>query len=167
MTTTTNLAISLPTVNSPVSADIWGDDLNTAITTLDAEAATKTVNLNFADKVLSRPEIKDFGYTTNGAFPNATGAVTIDIAATGNVYSCTATGNLTFTFSNPSASGVFCPLLVAVKQDGTGSRTITWPGSVNGTPTTATTTAGKVDFYQFGTWNGGTTWYILGERIGQ
>ena len=167
MTTTTNLGMTLPAVNDAVDADTWGTTNNAALTTLDSEAATKTVNLNFADKVLSRPELKDFGYTTNGAFPNASGSVTIDISATGNIYSCTATGNLSFTFSNPSASGVFCSLLVAVKQDATGSRTITWPASVNGSPTTATTTAAKVDFYQFGTWDGGTTWYILGERINQ
>jgi hypothetical protein len=75
---------------------------------------------------------------------NSSTADTIDWDA-GNTRLSTLTGNCTFTFSNPKDGGRY---LIALKQDGTGSRTVTWPSSVkwaNGTPPTLTTTAGHVD----------------------
>lgn len=105
--------------------------------------------------------------TGNGNFPNATGAITIDCAIypSGSVYSLTATGNVTITLSNLPASGIFYDILIAVKQDGTGSRTVTINNTV-GTITTASTTASKTDFYQLGCFDG-TNLFIIGERIGQ
>ncbi|MGI0075916.1 MAG: hypothetical protein ACREAU_00740, partial [Nitrosopumilaceae archaeon] len=60
------------------------------------------------------------------------------------------------------ASGNAGNFTFIVTQDGTGSRTITWPGSVRwsgGTPPTLTTTAGKTDLFTFVTTTGGTIWY--------
>jgi len=51
-------------------------------------------------------------------------------------------------------------------QDATGSRTVTWPGSVkwSGGAPTLTTTASAVDILVFESLNGGTTWY--GSLVG-
>ncbi len=75
---------------------------------------------------------------------NSSTADTIDWD-TGNTHLSTLTGNCTFTFSNPKDGGRY---LIALKQDGTGSRTVTWPSNVkwpSGTAPTLTTTAGHVD----------------------
>jgi len=62
----------------------------------------------------------------------------------GNVQSVTIAGNRTFTFTNPKEGGRY---LICLKQDATGSRTITWPTITwaGGTAPTLTTTANKMD----------------------
>lgn len=62
----------------------------------------------------------------------------------GLVQAVTLGGNRTFTFSNPIAPGRY---LIVLKQDATGSRTITWPTVKwrGGTAPTLTTTANKYD----------------------
>ena len=62
----------------------------------------------------------------------------------GNVQKVTLGGNRTFTFANPKTGGRY---LIVLKQDGTGSRTITWPTIKwqGGSAPTLTTTANKVD----------------------
>ena len=81
--------------------------------------------------------------------------------ANGNVQKLTLTGNCTITLTSP-ASGAFRSLLLYVFQDGTGSRTITWPASVKwgtaGAPTLSTG-ASKMDKILLDTVDGGTTWY--------
>jgi len=61
-----------------------------------------------------------------------------------NVQSVTLGGNRTFTFANPLTGGRY---LIVLKQDGTGSRTVTWPTIKwrGGTAPTLTTTANKTD----------------------
>lgn len=53
-------------------------------------------------------------------------------------------GNRTFTFANPLNGATY---ILLVKQDGTGSRTVTWPTIrwSGGSPPTLTTTASKAD----------------------
>jgi len=62
----------------------------------------------------------------------------------GNVQKVTLGGNRTFTFANPKTGGRY---LIVLKQDATGSRTITWPTIKwqGGSAPTLTTTANKVD----------------------
>jgi hypothetical protein len=77
---------------------------------------------------------------------------TIDWTA-GNKQKITLTDNCTFTFTAPS--GV-CNLILKVVQDGTGSRTITWPATVKwpeATAPTLTTTAAGIDIVAF-YWDG-------------
>jgi hypothetical protein len=67
----------------------------------------------------------------------------------GNMQSVTLGGNRTFTFTGGQDGGSYVLIL---KQDGTGSRTVTWPGSVRwsgGTAPTLTTTASKTDYIGF------------------
>ena len=61
-----------------------------------------------------------------------------------NVQSVTIAGNRTFTFANPKEGGRY---LILLKQDATGSRTVTWPTITwaGGTAPTLTTTGNKTD----------------------
>jgi hypothetical protein len=113
-----------------------------------------------ADQIISAPVLKDVGET---CVANATSGSTDTIDLTdGNVHNVTLTANCTFTFSNPPASGTSGSFTLFLNQDGTGSRTATWPGSVKwagGTAPTLTTTASRTDILVFTTIDGGTIWY--------
>ncbi len=91
---------------------------------------------------------------------NSTSAATINLV-NGNVQQITLNANCTITLTSPG-SGVYRSLLLLVFQDATGSRTITWPGSVKwgtaGAPTLSTGN-GKMDKILLDTVDGGTTWY--------
>ena len=104
--------------------------------------------------------------TTGGA-----GAVTT-IAASGsaqtlmiggaNTFDITLTANCTLAFTGAALSGSESSVLLMLRQDGTGSRTVTWPGSVvwaSGSAPTLTTTAGAVDFIVIETIDGGSVWF--------
>jgi hypothetical protein len=113
-----------------------------------------------ADQIIQRPVLKDIGETV---VANATSGATdtIDLED-GNVHNVTLTANCTFTFSNPPASGTSGSFTLFLNQDGTGSRTATWPGSVKwagGTAPTLTTTASRTDILVFTTIDAGTIWY--------
>lgn len=164
-TPTTNLGLTKPAVNDPLDADTWGTAWNNNADTIDGEFATKTINQNFADKTLSRPLFQDYG-EVSVALGNVTGSVDLDMTR-GNHFSCTLTGNVTFTFTNPAPTGNLCVLTVEITQDATGSRTVTWPTvswPAAVTPT-VTSTASKTDIYIFTTRNAGTTW--IGTVRGQ
>jgi hypothetical protein len=96
------------------------------------------------------------GYTEEVATANTSTTYTIDLA-NGTVQILTLTGNCTFTFPTATAGRSFIMLL---KQDGTGSRTVTWPSAVkwpSATAPTITATASKLDKYVFTA--DGTNWY--------
>lgn len=102
------------------------------------------------------------GYTEETATANTSTAYTIDLA-NGSVQILTLTGNCTFTFPTATAGKSFMLLL---KQDATGSRTVTWPASVkwpSSTAPTITSTASKGDKYVFT--SDGTYWW--GSTAGQ
>lgn len=102
------------------------------------------------------------GYTEEVATANTGTAYTIDLAG-GSVQILTLTGNCTFTFPTETAGRSF---ILILKQDGTGSRTATWPAAVKwpaGTAPTITSTASKADKYIFTA--DGTNW--IGSNAGQ
>jgi hypothetical protein len=83
----------------------------------------------------------------------------------GDIVTATLGGNPTVSFTNVPASGITVALTLFLTQDGTGSRTITWPTSVvcdGGTRATnlkPIATASTLTAYSLLTINGGTTWY--------
>lgn len=94
-----------------------------------------------------------FTETDNG---NSGTTDTIDWTVS-NKQKSTLTGNCTFTFTAPPGP---CSLILKLVQDGTGSRTVTWPAAVHwsgGTAPTLTTTASKVDIISF--YYDGTTYF--------
>ena len=83
----------------------------------------------------------------------AVGALAIDLA-TGNYFTKTISGNSTFTFSNPPASGTVGSFTLELTHS---SGTVTWPASVKWPADTAPTlTAGKTHLFMFVTDDGGT-----------
>jgi hypothetical protein len=114
----------------------------------------------WADKVLSRAELKDYA-ETNTAPAIAANVLTLDLEL-GNVFSVALNAAITtLTISNPPASGKAGSFSVLFTADGT-VRAITWPASVkwsNGAAPTMTGTNGKVDIVSMLTVDGGTTWY--------
>ena len=88
------------------------------------------------------------GYTEEVFSSTPTSTITLDLA-NGSVQIITLGGNITYTFPTPVAGKSF---ILVQKQDGTGSRTVTWPASVKwpaGTAPTITSTASKADKFVF------------------
>ena len=81
----------------------------------------------------------------------------------GSVFAVTLAHNIgTFNWTSPAASGYVSSFVLKVTQDGTGSRTITWPSSVDwasATAPTLSTGAADVDVFVFFTIDGGTIYY--------
>jgi len=109
-------------------------------------------------QVISNPVVKDYGETVNVI--GATGGGTQDIdLEDGNVVTATVTASAnTFTFSNPSTSGVSCSFTLILTNGG--SQTVNWPGAVDWAGGAAPTlTTSGVDVLAFTTVDAGTTWY--------
>lgn len=103
------------------------------------------------------------GYTEELVTANTGTAYTIDLA-NGSVQYLTLTGNCTYTFPTPVAGRSF---MLIQRQDGTGGRTVTWPGTVDwpgATAPTLTSTANRADKFVF-TAIDGSNW--LGSNAGQ
>jgi hypothetical protein len=132
-------------------------DMDGNALTVDAVALSGVVSGN--DQEMNRVKLKDYSETTVIANTGAT--YTIDLES-GNVFNLTLTGNCTYTFSNPPASGSAGAFTLIQNQDGTGSRTVAWPASVEwagGSAPTITSTASSTDVFTFITTDGGTIWY--------
>ena len=103
------------------------------------------------------------------AITSSSNAATINLRD-GNVFTHTLSENVTYTFSNPAASGRASAFILKITQDST-ARTITWPTSVDwaaATAPTLTATNAGVDVFAFLTVDGGTTYYgfTLGQALG-
>jgi len=111
--------------------------------------------------------------TTGGAetgcqiiLPSTT-ATTINWDTGGNIQTITLTSNTTFAFINPSdprnSTTTAANLQIIIKQDGTGSRLVTWPTITwaGGSAPTLSTTAGAVDIIDL--LYDGTTYYGSGK----
>ncbi len=111
----------------------------------------------------------------NGTIDESTTITSSSNAATlnlrdGNSFLHDLTENVTYTFSNPAASGKVSMFVLKVIQDSS-ARTITWPGSVDwaaATAPTLTTTNNGVDVFVFFTIDGGTIYYgfTAGQAMG-
>ena len=100
-------------------------------------------------------------YTETAYTANTSTAITVSLS-NGTVQILTLTGNCTLTMPTAGAGKSF---IIILRQDATGSRTITW-STVNwagGTAPTITATASKQDIYSF--FSDGTSWY--GVTVGQ
>jgi hypothetical protein len=92
---------------------------------------------------------------------------TLDLS-TGNVFSHAPSGNTTYVFSNPPASGTAFGFTLKVTPSAT--ITQTWPASVDWPSATAptATASGETDVFVFYTQDGGTTYYGFqsGDALG-
>ena len=112
-----------------------------------------------SSSVLSNPTITNYVETLYTA--NTSTAITISLA-NGTVQQLTLTANATITMPTVAAGKSF---IVMLKQDATGSRTVTWStvSWPSATAPTITSTASKQDMYSF--FSDGTNWY--GVTVGQ
>lgn len=101
-------------------------------------------------------------------------ALTLDLSAA-NTFDTTLTANCTLSFINPPASGELGEWTIILRQDATGSRTVTWPASVkwqaadgtnSGSAPTLYTAATAEDVITLSTLDGGTTYGAGQERNG-
>ena len=94
------------------------------------------------------------------AVGTVTGPTTLNLNEA-NIFDVTLGGNVTFTFSNPPASGTAVSATVILRQDATGSRTATFTNAqyTDAVAPVLTTTANKVDVLSFFTVNGGTRYF--------
>jgi len=112
-----------------------------------------------AGRVVQRAEFKNSSETT---ITESTGAAYTINMEDGNVFELTLTANSTLTFSKAPSVGKAGSFTLILVQDGTGSRTVTWPAAVDwagGTAPTLTTAANSVDVLVFVTVDGGQRWY--------
>lgn len=135
------------------------------ITTLGLTEASKAVTAD-ANGVVSfdNGTIEEVTSITSSS-----GAATVNLRD-GNVFEHDLTENVTYTFSNPAASGRASCFILKVIQGST-ARVITWPSSVDwnaATAPTLTATNDGVDVFGFITIDGGTTYYgfVLGQAMG-
>ena len=125
------------------------------IATLGLTAASKAVSAD-ANGVVSF----DNGTTEEStAITSSSNAATINLRD-GNVFTHTLSENVTYTFSNPAASGRASAFILKVVQDSS-ARTITWPGTVDwaaATAPTITATNAGADVFALITVDGGTNY---------
>lgn len=160
ITTATTRTMTWPDASGTVVLDTATQTLTNK--TLTAPALTNaTGSLSNVTGSLSAITVND-GYTEEINTANTSTAYTIDLA-NGSIQILTLTGNCTYTFPTAAAGKSF---LLIQKQDGTGSRTVTWPATVkwpNSATPTITATASKADIFSFT--SDGTNFY--GRVIGQ
>lgn len=108
---------------------------------------------------LTNPTVTN--YTETAYTANSSTAITLALT-NGTVQIITLTGNATITMPTAAVGKSF---IMYLRQDATGSRSVTW-ATVNwagGTAPTITGTASKQDIYSF--FSNGTSWY--GVTVGQ
>ena len=152
--TDSNAAADQVLVGSGASTTAWGSTL----TSMTLAGATLSGAVDGGAQVISNPVVKDYGETVNVIGATGGGTQDIDITA-GNVVTATVdTSTNTFTFSNPSVSGVSCSFTLILTNGG--SQTVNWPATVDWAAATAPTlTAAGVDVLTFMTVDAGAIWY--------
>jgi hypothetical protein len=154
--TLTNKTLTTPIISSISNTGTL--TLPTSTDTLVGRATTDTLT----NKTVEAGTFTN-GYTEEVFTGNSSTAITLDLA-NGTVQIITLTGNCVYTFPTPVAGKSFT--LVHL-QDATGSRTVTWPSTVDwpsATAPTLTATALRADKFVF-TAISGTSW--LGSVAGQ
>jgi len=168
--TLTNKTLTSPKINEDVAVTSTATEINkldgvTATTTEINYLDITTLGTTEASKVVTA-DANGVVKFDNGIQEESTAITSSSNAATlnlrdGTVFTHTLSENVTYTFSNPAASGYASGFTLKVTQDSS-ARTITWPGSVDwagGTAPTLSTGSGDVDVFVFLTVDGGTTYY--------
>ena len=150
-----------------VTITATGAELNYLdITTLGTSEASKVVTADVNGDVILAAELKATSY--NESYVSLSGTTPSVDCEAGNVFALSTTGNTTFTFSNPPASGTGYGFILKLTAGGT--HTVSWPASVDWAAATApdAPASGETDVLGFLTYDGGTTWYgfLAGDAMG-
>ena len=158
-TATTTPAITLTT---SITGVLKGNATAISAAVAGTDYVTPTGTETLTNKTIEAGTFTN-GYTEEVFTGNSSTAITLDLA-NGTVQIITLTGNCVYTFPTPVAGKSFTLIHL---QDATGSRTVTWPSTVDwpsATAPTLTATALKADKFVF-TAISGTSW--LGSVAGQ
>lgn len=123
---------------------VEGVDVVTTSTTQTLTNKTLTAPTIAASTMSGSHEVTGRIYTNLDTLTDGA-TITVDFSL-GNKFTVTLGGNRTIAFSNDVAGQV---IAIRLKQDGTGSRTITWPAGISwagGSAPTLTATANKADW---------------------
>ena len=122
-------------------------------TSAGASIVTYTGTETLTNKTLTNPTVTNYVETPYSA--NSSTAITLALT-NGTVQIITLTGNATITMPTATSGKSF---IMFLKQDGTGSRTVTWSTVkwAGGTAPTITSTASRQDILSF--FADGTNWY--------
>lgn len=144
-----------------------------AVTSINATSITTTgiitagANVNVSNNSLINSKLSRYteAVTTNTA---VTSSYTIDLS-TANIFDLTLTANVTFSVSNPPSSGTAQGATLILRQDATGSRTVTFPASFKWTDgvnanSAISTGANKIDVITIVTVDGGTV-YLASQAM--
>ena len=157
---TGNLSITAGTLVADLEGDVTGSVTGAASLNLLKTGGTMTGAIDAADQIIQKPMLKDVGEVVK-TIASSSSDPSLDIED-GNVFKITLDNSPTFTITNPTATGRSCSITLFLLQDGTGSRIVTWPGTVKwagGTAPTLTTTASRYDIIVLTTIDAGTTWF--------
>jgi hypothetical protein len=115
--------------------------------------------LSMGGGTVSSPKFQAYNEAVN-VVGNVSGSVSVDLSVA-NIFSYTLTGNTTFSFTNPPASGTSKPFTLIIRQDSTGSRSASFTGAkwTDGTAPTLTTTPSRYDVFTFFTIDGGVSYF--------
>lgn len=135
--------------------------INVSTTSTFTGVTTHGANVAMANNVITQPVLA--GYSEHEVSNAAvTGTFTLDFS-TANFFDLTLTGNTTISPSGIPANTRMVSATLAVKQDVTGGRTITWPAGTKyagGSVPPATTGSGKLDIWSIMTYDAGNTYIV-------
>tara|TARA_R100001510_G_scaffold15066_1_gene12392 strand:- start:2864 stop:3655 length:792 start_codon:yes stop_codon:yes gene_type:complete len=143
--------------NGATARTSLGVAIGSDVQAYDADTAKTDVAQTFSAAQTFTPQtIHNGGVKLDGPYEQvaeAVSALAIDLS-TGNYFTKTISGNSTFTFTNPPASGTVGSFVLELTHT---SGTVTWPSSVKFPADTAPTlTTGKTHLFFFVTDDGGT-----------
>lgn len=121
--------------------------------TFDIPSGSTGTGVQLTTPTLTNPTVTNYVETLFSA--NTGTALTVNLA-NGTVQRLTLTGNATITMPTAVAGKSF---IIMLRQDATGSRSVTWSTVVwpGGTAPTITGTANKMDMFSF--FSDGTSWF--------
>ena len=149
-TSTTTPAITLTT---SITGLLKGNGTAMSAATAGTDYVTPTGTETLTNKTLTNPTVTN--YTETPFTANSSTAITLALT-NGTVQIITLTGSATITMPTAVSGKSF---IMFLKQDATGSRTVTWSTVkwAGGTAPTITATASRQDIYSF--FSDGTNWY--------
>jgi hypothetical protein len=159
------LSITKPTVGS--DAGTWGTILNTALDAIVTQINTNITDIEATEAVADAAlpvaggtmtgELAYLGVSGTVVAAGSQGGPTYEMdLAVGSGWTLTATGDITFSFANPTADRMYG---IVLRITNGGAHTITWPASVQWAGgTEPTLTSSGTDIVGFVTLDGGTSW---------